>query len=338
MATKTDQGEAQREFLRERFGPAVEIAVMRPGEWSVAYSVRTADGDLVARFGAYDEDFEKDAFAARYSSQTLPVPPILEWGPALGGFYAVAPRVNGEHIDGLDEARMRRVLPSVFAALDAMRAVDLSAASGFGGWRADGRTSHRSWREWLLGFVNEPATRGAPGWRELLRDLPSTARSFEESYERLAQLADPCPEVRNLFHDDLINRNVLVDDDRVTAVLDWGSSKYRSRSGSSATRCGSPSTVSHTARFGSAGRRSSCARVARWRSPGASSRTAAGPSGTTRLRDGPRRASSPLPSRLPRRPTTSASSPRPRRPGAARSRLHRSRPRASGRDRRSARR
>ena len=226
MATKTDQGEAQREFLRERFGRAVEIAVMRPGEWSVAYSVRTADGDLVARFGAYDEDFEKDAFAARYSSQTLPVPRILEWGPALGGFYAVAPRMNGEHIDGLDEARMRRVLPSVFAALDAMRAVDLSAASGFGGWRADGRTSHSSWREWLLGFVNEPATRGAPGWRELLRDLPSTARSFEESYERLVQLADPCPEVRNLFHDDLINRNVLVDDDRVTAVLDWGSSKY----------------------------------------------------------------------------------------------------------------
>ena len=107
MATKTDQGEAQREFLRERFGRAVEIAVMRPGEWSVAYSVRTADADLVARFGAYDEDFEKDAFAARYSSQTLPVPRILEWGPALGGFYAVAPRMNGEHIDGLDEARMR---------------------------------------------------------------------------------------------------------------------------------------------------------------------------------------------------------------------------------------
>ena len=86
MATKTDQGEAQHEFLRERFGPAVEIAVMRPGEWSVAYSVRTADGNLVARFGAYDEDFEKDAFAARYSSQALPVPPILEWDRRSAAF------------------------------------------------------------------------------------------------------------------------------------------------------------------------------------------------------------------------------------------------------------
>ena len=226
MATKTDQGQAQRDFLRERFGPAVEIAVMRPGEWSVVYSVKTADADLVARFGAYDEDFEKDAFAARYSSRTLPVPPILEWGPALGGYWAIAPRMNGEHIDGLDETRMRRVLPSLFAAMDAMRAVDLSSASGFGGWRADGRTSHPSWREWLLRFVDEPATRGAPGWRELLRDWPTETRSFVEGYERLVELAEPVPEVRNLLHDDLINRNVLVDGDRISAVLDWGSSKY----------------------------------------------------------------------------------------------------------------
>jgi hygromycin-B 4-O-kinase len=226
LATRTDQGEAQGDFLRARFGHAVQIAVMRPGEWSVAYSVKSADADLVARFSAWEEDFEKDAYAARYSSATLPIPPILEWGPALGGFFAIAPRVNGEHIDGLDEPRMRRVLPSLFAALDAMRAVDLSSASGYGGWRADGGTSHPSWREWLLRFVDEPATRGAPGWRELLRDRPTEARSFEEGYERLVPLAEACPEMRHLFHDDLVNRNVLVAGDRITAVLDWGSSKY----------------------------------------------------------------------------------------------------------------
>lgn len=226
MATKTDQGAAHRDFLRERFGPSARITVMRPGEWSVVYSVKTADAELVARFGKYDEDFEKDAYVARHSSAMLPIPPILEWGPALDGFYAVAPRMSGEHIDGLDETRMRRVLPSLFAALDAMRAVDLTAASGYGGWRADGRTSHRRWREWLLGFFNEPATRGAPTWRELLHDRPTVVAAFEEGYARLVQMVDRCPEERALFHDDLVNRNVLVDGDRISAVLDWGSSKY----------------------------------------------------------------------------------------------------------------
>ena len=225
MATRTDTEAAHREFLQGRFGRAAQITVMRPGEWSAAYSVRTADQDLVARFGAYDEDFEKDAYAARYGSEALPVPPILEWGPALGGFYAIAPRMHGGHIDELDETRMRRVLPSLFAAHDAMRGAEL-VGPGFGGWRANGDTSHSSWRHWLLGFVDGPATRGAPGWRELLRDLPDVVRKFEEGYERLVELADDCPEVRHLFHDDLINRNVLVRDGRVSAVLDWGSSKY----------------------------------------------------------------------------------------------------------------
>ena len=199
---------------------------MRPGEWSVVYSVLTADADLVARFGAHDEDFEKDAYAERYSSPALPIPPIIEWGPALGGFYAIAPRMHGEHIDGLDETRMRRVLPSLFDAMDAMREVEPPTASGSGGWRADGHMSHPSWRAYLLGFFNEPATRGAPGWRELLRDLPTVVSAFEEGYARLVQMVEYCPEQRALFHDDLINRNVLVDGDRISAVLDWGSSKY----------------------------------------------------------------------------------------------------------------
>jgi hygromycin-B 4-O-kinase len=214
------------EFLRERYGSAARITLPRQGEWSAAYSVRTADADLVVRFSRYDEDFEKDAYATRYSSGALPIPAIIEWGPALDGFYAVAQRVSGEHIDGLDEARMRRVLPSLFTALDAMRMVDLSGASGFGGWRASGRAESPSWRSWLLGIAEGPATRGAVGWRELLKDSSTGVGPYEEGYARMRELVDLCPEERHLVHDDLINFNVLVDGDDISALLDWGSSIY----------------------------------------------------------------------------------------------------------------
>lgn len=219
--------QAIRAFLADRFGPDAVVEVMRPGEWSAAYSVRTADRELVARFSAYDEDFEKDAYAARWRSAALPIPPILDRGPAGDGYYAVAQRMPGAHIDRLDGARMRAVLPSLFAALDAMRAVDLSAWSGYGGWRADGRTQYGSWAERLLGIATEPATRGAPGTtREMLRTWPDAERTFDAGYARMAALIEHCPEQRHLIHDDLINYNVLVAGDRISAVLDWGSSSF----------------------------------------------------------------------------------------------------------------
>lgn len=218
--------EAALAFLRERFGPEAVITAMRPGEWSSVYSVRDRDADLVARFSRYDEDFEKDAYASRYSSAALPIPRVVEWGPVAGGYYAFSERMTGEHIDGLDGERMRRVLPALFAALDAMRAIDLSTASGFGGWRADGHSAYPTWRETLLAVATEPATRGAPGWRELLEASPVGTGPFETGYARMRELVGSCPEERHLVHDDLINRNVLVDGDRITAILDWGSSFY----------------------------------------------------------------------------------------------------------------
>jgi hygromycin-B 4-O-kinase len=121
---------------------------------------------------------------------------------------------------------MRRILPSLLAALDAMRNVDLSAASGFGGWRANGRASDPTWRTWLLGIAEGPATGGAPGWRELLKDSPTGVAPYEEGYARMRELVDLCPEERHLVHDDLINFNVLVDGDLISAILDWGSSIY----------------------------------------------------------------------------------------------------------------
>ena len=216
---------AQRAFLRARFGDAARVAMMRPGEWSTVYSIGIPDRELVARFSAYDEDFEKDAYAARWSSATLPIPPILEWGPAPAGFYAVAPRMPGEHIDRIDATRLRGVLPSLFASLDAMRAVDLSTAFGSGGWRADGRTQHRTWREHLLGVATGPATRGSRSWRDLLAASPAWMATYEEGYAGIRELVDVCPEDRHVIHDDLINFNVLVQGDRISAVLDWGSSK-----------------------------------------------------------------------------------------------------------------
>src|SRR5204862_3670130 len=143
----------------------------------------------------------------------LPVPQVLDVGEAFDGAYAVSERVFGAPIEDLDATGWRRVLPSLFRALEAMRTVPL-AGQGFGRWRADGFAPYGSWREWLLSISGTPLDGRVHGWRERLASVPGAAPRFDRAYGVLTELVPGCPEIRQVVHGDLTAGNVLVGDDR----------------------------------------------------------------------------------------------------------------------------
>jgi hygromycin-B 4-O-kinase len=161
-----------------------------------------------------------------HASPNLPIPKMLEVGEALDGFYAISERAKGDFVDMLDGNALRRLLPSLFAALDAARQVDLSAEQGYGMWGADGIGRHATWREALLDVASDRPTSRTFGWRERLNSSPTGCGPFDAGFGYLQSFVDACPEERHLVHSDLLNYNVLVSGDRVSAVLDWGSSLY----------------------------------------------------------------------------------------------------------------
>lgn len=216
-----------RAFLVRRFeGEATDAALLGAGVWSTAFAFRRAGRDYVIRVGSHPEDFAKDRLAACYASPTLPIPAVVELGEALGGYYAIAERLFGGYIDDADETQMRALLPSLFAAFDAMRLADLSGATGYGSWDADGAAPYPSWRAYLLDVASDRPSDRAHGWRERLATSAVGAGPFDEAYRRLQVLAENLPEVRHLIHSDLLHYNVLVEADRISGVLDWGCGLY----------------------------------------------------------------------------------------------------------------
>jgi hygromycin-B 4-O-kinase len=215
------------EFLAARFGSdAEDVAHIGRGVWSQAFAFQRAGQDYVIRFGAHQEDFAKDRFAARYAGAALPIPRVVELGEAFGGYYAISERVFGRYIDDVDEAQMRALLPSLFAALDAARLADLSGTAGYGSWGADGAAPYPSWRTALLDVASDRTADRIHGWRERLAASAVGIGPFEEAYKHLLALADHVPEDRHLIHSDLLHYNVLVEADRITGVLDWGCGMY----------------------------------------------------------------------------------------------------------------
>jgi hygromycin-B 4-O-kinase len=212
-----------RTFATARYPDVHDVVRLPGGEWSRAFAFATGDRELVVRFGHHLEDYAKDRFAARWSSERLPVPHVLEIGQAFDGAYAISVRVSGEPIDGLEPDRFHAALPSLMDTLREVRRLELPG-SGYGIWRADdGSAPHATWRGYLLAVAHRSDARLA-GWREALDALPDAAAAFDAGHAALHELSRAVPEERGVVHEDLLAGNVLIADDRVTAVLDWGNS------------------------------------------------------------------------------------------------------------------
>lgn len=214
-------------FLRDHLGPDVQhVQELGWGEWSVAFAYCRGGHEYVARFGLYDEDFHKDRLVGQYAATDLPLPCILEIGRYKQGFFAISERAYGQFLDQLDGEAMRATLSNLLETLDAVREVELSGSAGFGGWNAVGDAPYASWREALLDIANDRPEHRTYGWRASLEARPEHLALFNQVMVLFEPLLAFCPDERHLIHNDLLNRNVLVEHNRITALLDWGDGRY----------------------------------------------------------------------------------------------------------------
>lgn len=223
--SSVDLPQAQ-EFLEEHLGDVTDVELVGEGEWSRCFGFVHADEELVVRFGRHVQDFRRDQWASRFATPDLPIPDVTEIGEAFGAWFAISTRVHGTPWEQLDEDAWAATLPSILATLGALRLTDISHTNGYGFWDSSGNAPHGSWREFLATVSDDPPDYRVHGWRARLDELPASAKAFRHANARMLALGDALPSERYLVHNDLLNRNALAADGRVTAVFDWGCSIY----------------------------------------------------------------------------------------------------------------
>ena len=214
------------EFLSNYYQKKIEnISPINQGEWSQAFYFDINNLHKVIRFSNLDEDFKKDQFANGFASDDLPIPKIEFIGQAFDGYFAISPKIDGMMIDHLDSTDFNKTLPSLLKLFDALRKADVSKTTGYGGWDQAGIGSKKSWKEFLTDVIKDDPS-GRIDWREKLIERAEIYKVFNHVYQEMTKLVEYCPEDRYLIHNDLLHFNLLIKDNIVAGVIDWGCSLY----------------------------------------------------------------------------------------------------------------
>ena len=123
--------------------------------------------------------------------------------------------------------QVEQILPQIMETLDAIHHVDVHDTQGYGVFDYRGKGMSTSWHEFLGKVADEEVEQDYFGkWHHMFDDTFLERDVFEHIYQHMLRLLAFCPEERYLVQGSISLDNILAQDGKITAVLDWLDARY----------------------------------------------------------------------------------------------------------------
>ena len=211
-------------LIRRMTGRTVKLQPLYDGVESLAYAYEFDGVKKVVRVNKSRYGFDKDAFAHRqFTSPDIPVPKIEDIIEHDGIFYCFSSFLPGEPESTAIGALEPEIttIKSIEKTLAGIHASDITAYHGYGLWGQTGKAENTSWREYLQTALNDRTS-----LIQYFKHDTQNVASISMIFDHYHRMIDYCPEERQLVHGDFLGGNLLIQDTRVMAVLDWKWSLY----------------------------------------------------------------------------------------------------------------
>ena len=219
------------QLLTGHFGePVQELEPVQGGQVAQALSFRVGGQEYILRInaGSLDASFRKEVLIFQhFASPAIPIPPIVKVGYLGDLVYAISHKMPGRGLEAISRAEYEALLPDLIRKLNAIHTCDVSRWPGYGLFDDAGKGMFADWRSSLAAIIDEERPDGFYGkWHTLFTTTFLEREFFDTVYNHMLSLLDRCPEERHLVHGGYGYNNVLAQQGKVTAVLDWIDARY----------------------------------------------------------------------------------------------------------------
>jgi hygromycin-B 4-O-kinase len=141
--------------------------------------------------------------------------------------YSISEKVQGRQLQELDEYSIKEMLPQVYKTSLAISQLDISANSGYGWLDKNNNGMSASWTGHLNCVMAEEDNDLFYGkWHVLFEKTFLDRKIYEKYFGKMTDLYNHLPKTRCFQHGNFSLANILIDNDKISAVLDWQDSRY----------------------------------------------------------------------------------------------------------------
>lgn len=223
--TKHISGAEVQKFLEKRHNSQIEkIVHIQEGKHSDVFAYIHSGQEYIARVNVTDEGFLKDTYAyENFSNSKILIPKILEAGKFNENlFFCISEKVSGETAKEQYNKQDFSSLPIQFETVEAIKAIPIHPNdSGFGKWKAGGQTEYDFDK-----YFTEICTGGLSDWN-VFKDVSYFDKDFVQYLlAQIQRYSSHSMGVRELVHGDFGGSNLLVNNGKVSGIIDWAHSFY----------------------------------------------------------------------------------------------------------------
>jgi len=213
------------DYLKNNFNNNSRIIKEFSGnEVSRAFLFTAQNKEYVVRIDSNVDTFTKDKYAyEHFSTSELIIPKTVRLGKIEEGlFYSITEKLEGTPLSELNDIEFKKALPDIALTLRNIHDTDISTTTGYGDWGINGKGNNKSWADYILSLRKSKYY----SWDKMFSENKYEKGLFEKAYNKMVSLSEFISEERNLLHGDYGFSNVLIENGKVSGVLDWGVSKY----------------------------------------------------------------------------------------------------------------